>query len=531
MITFMQRVLQRHYQWLFILLLIVVIISFVFTIGAAPGISSGRSNKKRDFYGFNLNDESDTQELFHGSALSVYLTTGSFPESKHSMEETLLARAVLLHVADTLQIPEPTEEELIAFIQSRPAFQGITGNFDQGRYEEFVAMAESGFKSENARVFMAQDMRIEKAVSALRDPGYITPFEVQQQAELMGTQWSLLVASLDYESFSPEMNIAEEDLRSFYEENAHSYTLSERAVATYINFDADPFETEIAAPTEDELMSFWSSNPNLFTAESFEDSRDTIAAAFVREQAKRKASERAMEFAYALYNQNIAYGTDAFTVLLKKHGLALKSLPPFTEEDLNTLGMQQSLPYNLLAQAFALNDTHYYSEPIPTVDGSAILFYEGMLPTTIPAFSSVRERVENDYKLIQKRRLFAEKAIQLEDELRAALSSGKSFEQATGKAGLSTQAYEPFSIRTAPNELDSAFLAEIKHFDSGEMTSMVPTPQGGSFIFVEDKKIPEIEEGSAEWEEAQNQLSFITAHANIQNFVAEMINAGMQKIN
>lgn len=531
MITFIQRVLQRHYQWLFILLLIIIIISFVFTIGAAPGISSGSSHKKRDFYGFNLSNANDTSELFQGAALSMYLNTGAFPDNKQSMEDALLARAVLIHTADTLQIPEPTEEALVEFIQSRPAFQGITGSFDQSRYEEFVRMVSNGLKSENARIFIAQDLRIEKALSALTDPGYTTPFEIKQQAELVNTQWSILIAELDFENFSPYINVTEEDLRNFYEENANDYTVPNQIVATYVSYNADDFESELTPPTEEDLLNFWTANPNFFTNESFEEARETVADAYKHELAKRKATEQATELAYQLYNQNITYGSEAFKMLLESHNLSLKTLPPFTEEELNTFSIQQGLPYNLLAQAFGLNDTHYYSEAIPTGNGSALLFYEKTIPAHIPAFEEVHEAVVADYRIEQKRHLFAEKAIKIEDTLRTALQDNNTFEQAASKEGLKTQAYESFTILKAPQELSPDFLGEIKHAQAGEMTRMVPTPQGVAYVFIESKLIPEIKEDSPEWEAALGQLSFLTAHANLQNFVAEMIDAGLQKIN
>ena len=51
MISWIQTIIQRHHKWFFGGLLIVIIVAFVFTIGAVPGIGNpNRSEYTRDFW-------------------------------------------------------------------------------------------------------------------------------------------------------------------------------------------------------------------------------------------------------------------------------------------------------------------------------------------------------------------------------------------------------------------------------------------------------------------------------------------------
>ena len=69
MISWIQRYFQSHFKVIFAVLLGVLIISFVFTIGAAPGI--GRADRQvveQHFFGYNLGLQTDQQRLMGDAA-------------------------------------------------------------------------------------------------------------------------------------------------------------------------------------------------------------------------------------------------------------------------------------------------------------------------------------------------------------------------------------------------------------------------------------------------------------------------------
>lgn len=79
MISWIQTALQKHFRIVFLVLLAIIIVSFVFTIGAAPGIGQAdRGQLSRMFYGVNLGSPEETERLFGDANLSVMLQAG-FP--------------------------------------------------------------------------------------------------------------------------------------------------------------------------------------------------------------------------------------------------------------------------------------------------------------------------------------------------------------------------------------------------------------------------------------------------------------------
>ena len=95
MISWIQTIIQRHHKWLFGALLIVIIVAFVFTVGAVPGIGNpNRSEYTRNFLGFNLSSQQVQQELVRGVELTAILT-GRDPRQL-DYDSAIKQRAVML---------------------------------------------------------------------------------------------------------------------------------------------------------------------------------------------------------------------------------------------------------------------------------------------------------------------------------------------------------------------------------------------------------------------------------------------------
>src|SRR4051794_20127373 len=116
MISWIQRYFQHHFRTIFALLLAVVIISFIFTIGAAPGI--GRAERRRierHFFDYNLSLQSDQQRLMGDASLSANLRVGAFGNlDNEQIQNYAFQRAATLHLADEWHIPPATPAEVEA---------------------------------------------------------------------------------------------------------------------------------------------------------------------------------------------------------------------------------------------------------------------------------------------------------------------------------------------------------------------------------------------------------------------------------
>src|SRR5688500_7119372 len=137
MISWIQKTFQQHFRVIFTVLLGLIIVSFVFTIGAGPGIGNAeRTSLERRVFGYNLGSQEDQQRLFGDAALSAQLQAGYSPEGAE-LQNYAFQRAASLSIADQLHIPPSTKQEVSEFIKTLRTFTTQDGQFDPARYSSF----------------------------------------------------------------------------------------------------------------------------------------------------------------------------------------------------------------------------------------------------------------------------------------------------------------------------------------------------------------------------------------------------------
>ena len=141
MISWLQTVMQKHYKWLFSILLVVIIVSFVFVIGnTGQGYSSGTQYESTKFYGYDLGRNSRDIDNF-SKWISISLELNG---QRNSQVAQVLDRMVSLNLADSLNIPDPTSEQMKEYITNKSAFiNPASGEFSSDAYLKFIDNLES----------------------------------------------------------------------------------------------------------------------------------------------------------------------------------------------------------------------------------------------------------------------------------------------------------------------------------------------------------------------------------------------------
>ena len=112
MISWIQHHLIRHGRWLFLFLLAIIIVAFVFTIGATPGCTTDRSGYEENlFYGIDLNSSRESEVITEKVLLSAILN-GQEISSDEQFQNQLTSRIALLHLAEEIGVPSPSQETL-----------------------------------------------------------------------------------------------------------------------------------------------------------------------------------------------------------------------------------------------------------------------------------------------------------------------------------------------------------------------------------------------------------------------------------
>lgn len=534
MISWLQRVLQKHYKWLFSIMLVIIIISFVFTVGNSPGIGRGRfSTDKQMYYGINLNDPELVQELFQQANLSNILNTGKNISNNQVAENLALSRPVVLDLARKLEIMKPNEYELAEYIKTKPIFKGTDGKFDPKKYEEFVKVIKHDAKMSERLVHMvlSQDMEMERVMKLLGGPGYVFPFEAELIVERQKTLWSVEVASLDFKDFNSEIAVPADKLEEFYTANKFNFARPSRMEVSYVTFPVEKFLKKVTAPSDEELKDFYETHLSLFpeakeNMKAFEEMKGKVVDPYKKDRAVRLAAEAANDFEYEIYQDHIALNSDKFKALLKKHNLSLLDIPAF---DAQTVPTSTPIPQQLLQQALSLNEDHYFSDIGTNEKGAYIIFFKKEHPVSIPPLEEIKNELKEQYLAKENLKLLDSKAKILDKALNAAAKGGKSFKDVAKNEGLKVVSFNKFNILEAPKELDKTLLMDIQVLNKGETSPAIMRDDRFYFVHVTEKEVPEMSADSAEVQDLIKQLDPFTSAMRSQSIISELIAKGLEE--
>jgi peptidyl-prolyl cis-trans isomerase D len=554
MISWIQRYFQHHFKTVFGVLLAVTIISFIFTIGAMPGIGHGeRRIQDREFFGYNLSLATDQQRLMGDAQLSASLQIGSLGGLEaEQIQNYAFQRGATLYLADQWHIPPATDTEIRDAIQKLRMFQGQDGQFDKKAYDSFRDNLKTNprgvTEADIARV-IGDDVRADKVNKLLAGPGYVLPGDVKKQLERADTTWTVATASADYASFKPEIKPTDAELTKYYEDNSFRYEIPPRVEATYLDFPALNYIGAVKVD-DAEVRAYYDANPSRFPKPADTKAADPKAPAKVDpnadfaavraqvestlklEKARQLAEKAASDLALALYEAKVPSNGPALDAFLAARKLAAKPLAPFTH-DAGPAELGGSP--EVAAEAFKLNKDRFTSEAVATPTGAVILFWKDLQAARKPPFVEVRAKVAADYVENEKQKRFVDLGKSLKSQIETRLKAGDSFEKAAAAAASSagvkveTKTIPAFSLRTRPQDLDYSVLGALERLDKGQVSDMVINADKGLFVYAADKKAPDLSESNPRFAEMRTQLATYTSRLGANAYISELVANELKK--
>ena len=546
MISWLQTNFQKHFRVLFIVLLGVIIVAFVFTIGAAPGIGDGRSQDRNiQFFGNEFSTDSQRQEFFNAAYYSALLTGA--PLNQDQLTQYAFNRAAALHLADLHDIPGPNSEQLTEHIQQLGMFQGPDQTFSREAYVRFRdEIRASGNISEGAlSLIIADDYRVNKVFDGLSSPGFVLESEVIQDLVLDQTVWSVNVAEYDFANFSPEIDYSEEKLEAFYVQNSFRYASPTRRTISFVEFEALDHIAEVEV-TEESLQDYFARNSYKYkkTVEAppsedpeaepaapitepatFEESRDQVEFDFKLEEAKKIGQTKAENLALALVEADNAMGTtdslsiDRIESLIEKRGYQTKRTTPFARNE-TPIGLNWS--QNLIALSFQLTENHIYSQPVIEGDSTFVLYLESENEEFVPNFKTVEPRVRENYAEDEARRLGSSKGQELADALKAV--DADSFKAEAEARGLKVSEYNEFKRRDTVEGLDAGLIFSASELEKDGVSDVTIREDKAYIVQVTKKEIPEITRDDEEYTTRMEVLKSNYAQYSVSQYISKLTN-------
>jgi len=467
MITWLQTFLLKHNKWLFSGLLVVIIVTFVLTIGNQGfGHRSDNQVESREYYGYDLNNPRDMQTLGLHAQISAQLHP-DLGVNAQSIQQYAILRVTGLGLANDLGLPQPSEEVLKAFIHQLSVFKDPSSDtFSADRYNRFVDYMKNYPNTDAntlSRVFI-EDQRIDAVRKTLAGPGYVLSYEAKQGIRLNETTFELAYAKTNYSDFQPEIEADPEAIQAYYSSNPAQYEVPEQIQVSAVLFDQKDFIAQVETPSEADLTLYFQRNsvryqnrpdptkPEAEVAEvTLEDVRGRVLSDLQRERASEQALTAADNFQLALYKQKVGRQDKALSALIAQYKGTLVPQNRYSrEEPLNNRNIPPAVAHSMWIYT---SGDRYYSDIGESQNGGVILLFDALHDPKLPSFEEVSVQAEKDWRETERRRLFSEKAQAIEESLKLALGEGTLFKEAAEAEGLIVSEPEPFKSVNAPYEL------------------------------------------------------------------------------
>ena len=560
MITWIQKTLQQRV--VFLLLLGIVIMAFVFW-GSGSGRNNERKAVKRPFFGLDLGNIQDQARLERDGFLSAMLL---FQGREADPQQYYRGRHAMLHIADQLRIPAPTDAEIRAYIQNVPMFMAPLDQtntrfaFDASRYNTIrqnpMVLGVAASPADLARV-LADDARIAATGKLLVGPGYILPYDVQQRLKRIDTSWTLQTATIERASFKPAITPIDLELGAYFDANRARYTITPRVRVSYAEIPAASFAAAITISGTD-ARAFYDANPARFPKPAaappismaapstpdndFNLARPQVEAALRQQRALAAANKAASDLAYKSYTDKTHPGSPEFDRLVSQAGATFNPAIEFSAED----GPAQfaASSQGIAREAFALDATQRVSNVVNTGTSAIVLFWEDSIPAREPDLAEVRDKVSADFIAQENQKQFTALGRQLKAQIQAALATGAAFEQAASSvatdAGLivTTRSIPAFSIRALgtmsvpPENLDTNVLAALDDLAKGGLSDMSTIAGGdGRFVYAQEQVVPDLTEANPSYAEVARDLASSNASTAVGQHQRGLIEAELAKSN
>lgn len=498
---------RKHSKALWIIIIAVIIIVFVYW--GSPTSRTGDITPARDGSHGVMNGESITDALFQDTLREVRLYyffsngrwpgRGQMPDGFDEMRETY-QRLFLIQKAREMGIY--ASDEVVA--QTASARMRALNRGNPVMVDEFEKqlLAPERMSFADFERFIRHEVAIQQLFSVLTAAGELVPLDeietlYRREFQPVSAQAIVFRATNDLTSIPAP----EEKLREFYTNRLSYYRLPERAIINYVSFPLSNYlataQQEFESDTNREEMVelyYEQRGTNDFPdAKTPEEVKQRIREEMVRGLAANAAIKAANDFDMALYEKanNATYSSELFVNTAKEFNLTPQVSEPFSIS-------QPPVGFDVRAEfarrAFALNSEEPLTEPLGGENNIYVIGYHSHLPSEVPAFETIKDRVTQDYRFVEAATAAQQAAMDFVATATNSLQAGKSFADVAKAAGVQPIRLQSLTRNTRQipeltgvlnDQYVQFFVGSVFATEPGQLTSLLPSSDGAVLAFVE----------------------------------------------
>jgi parvulin-like peptidyl-prolyl isomerase len=498
--------IRRHQNWLWIVIIAIIVISFVVFFSPEVNLGGGGRVRSTGEHG-SINGQpvadKDFYPAYHEARVNHFFRTGQWPGNEESAQDTLkrdaLSRVFLVGKLKELDIK--VSDEAVARLTRDRLPRELADNL--GRFvKEYLE--PNGSDMEILERYLRHETGIQQLVQvASSSAKLLQPREAEMLFRKENERLNVDVALFWASNYLDRVAVTNDTVNQYYTNNMARYRVPERLQIAYVPFHATNYfshadkvlgdQTNLNKLIENE---YFQKGPDTFKDDqgnklSEEDAKakikDDVRHAFAITEALRKANE----FGTILYNEGVVK-SEAFEKLAADKGFELKVTEPFDR----IKGLEDGdFPSTFRQKAFSLTDP----QPVlfSPIRGSNTVYVIGLkkrVPSEMQPFDQVKDKVLHDYKYEKAREMARQEGQSFQTNATNGVTMGKSFADLAAAAKVSLIAVPEFTPATSTmTNLDERINFRTVHNNAadlkkGQVSNFVPLMDGGLVIYMRDRQ-------------------------------------------
>ncbi|WP_299327471.1 peptidyl-prolyl cis-trans isomerase [Parasphingopyxis sp.] len=211
-----------------------------------------------------------------------------------------------------------------ATIAEIPAFQGLTGTFDEPTFRQ--VLAQQGLTEDEVRLDLERQTLISILLGPVAANAQVPAAIARPYAGLLLEERSGQVASIPSSTVPQGNPPTTEELQTFYDANLQRYTLPERRSVRYAIFSLD--DVDIPTPTDEQVREYYAANSDTYGGSETRTFQQIILA----DQVDARAFYQAVDGGADFVEQAIDRGFTAPSTQVS--GVTLESFENSTSEEI-----------------------------------------------------------------------------------------------------------------------------------------------------------------------------------------------------
>jgi len=495
---------RKHQNWLWAVIIVVIVISFViyFSPNVGPGRGGGGrrvSSELGSIDGQPITIQ-DYYEASRETQLLYFLNFQKWPDNDERARQMGFdvdneAKMRLIRIAKIKAEKIAISDETVGELARRLLGPKVP-------LDAFVKeiLAPHGLTEQDFERFLRNDAAIQQLGSVAGLTGrLIPPREIEASYRDEHQEAALDVVLFNTSNYLSSVTVSEPALLAWYSNNAALFRVADKARVCFVEFAASNFLAEV----DKRLTEITNLNAQLEEVyskkdpESFKDDDGKVlskAAAIEKiKNTERKhmampfAEKKANEFAGALYDEK-QHRVENLEKLATAQGYKTRVTAPFDEEN-GPQDIKVSDEFARTAFALTNKDEAIAFKIIRGEEGCYVFALKEIIPSYAPKFEDIRAKVVERYRFAEAQKLARQAGIVFQTSATNGLAHGKTFTQVVTESSLKATALPPISRGARDVELpESLYLPQVKNvafgMEPGKASPYIPSMGGGYVLYL-----------------------------------------------